>query len=73
MEVKVSKDDTIEFNVSEECRSMFSIEYLKDMMKASDIARTARLYFGTDIPLKLEFIAPDAKLSFLLAPRVESE
>ncbi len=73
VEVKVSKEDTIDFNVSEECRSMFSIEYLKDMMKASDIARTARLYFGTDIPLKLEFIAPDAKLSFLLAPRVESE
>ncbi len=71
VEVKVSKEDTIDFNVSEECRSMFSIEYLKDMMKASDIARSVRLYLGTDIPLKMEFLSQEAKLLLVLAPRIE--
>jgi len=73
VETEVAKEDTVEFNVGEASRSMFSIEYLKDMIKASDIAKSVKVYFGSDIPLKLEFIAPSVTLSFLLAPRVESE
>lgn len=73
VEVKVDKDKAITFRVDSPCDSMFSIEYLKDMVKASDIAKSVKVYFGNDIPLKLEFIAPEVKLSFLIAPRVESE
>ncbi len=73
VKVELEKDEAILFNVQEPSRSMFSIEYLKDMIKASDIARSVKVYFGTDIPLKLEFVSPNVTLSFLLAPRVESE
>jgi len=73
VKVKVDKDNAITFRVDSPCNSMFSIEYLKDMVKASDIAKSVKVYFGKDIPLKLEFIAPEVRLNFLIAPRVESE
>lgn len=77
-EVKISKNEAISFSVSppsgeEKVKSMFSIEYLKDMIKASDIASTVRIHLGNNIPVKLEFIASGVELSFLLAPRIESE
>ncbi|WP_456475334.1 proliferating cell nuclear antigen (pcna) [Candidatus Pyrohabitans sp.] len=73
VEVKVSREQAVSFEVSEPCKSMFSIEYLKDMIKAGDIASTVRINLGNDIPVKLDFLAPGVALSFLLAPRIESE
>lgn len=73
VEVKASKDEAISFDVKQGARSMFSLEYLKDMIKASDIATTVKISLGDSIPVKMEFLAPDVRLSFLLAPRIESE
>ncbi|NOZ59537.1 MAG: proliferating cell nuclear antigen (pcna) [Euryarchaeota archaeon] len=73
VEVRVDKEQAISFSCEEPCRSMFSIEYLKDMVKAGDIASTVRINLGNDIPVKLDFLAPSVSLSFLLAPRIESE
>jgi proliferating cell nuclear antigen len=73
VEVRVGKEQALSFEVTEPCKSMFSIEYLKDMVKAGDIASTVRVNLGNDIPVKLEFLAPGVSLSFLLAPRIESE
>jgi proliferating cell nuclear antigen len=71
VEVKVSKERALNFEVSEPCKSIFSIEYLKDMLKAVDAASTIRLHLGTDIPMRLDFLAEGVKLDFLLAPRIE--
>jgi proliferating cell nuclear antigen len=73
VEVKAGKDDVISFEVSQDTRSMFSLEYLKDMIKASDIAGTVKISLGDNIPVKMDFLSNDIKLSFLLAPRIESE
>lgn len=73
VEVKVAKEEAIQFEVKKECKSMFSIEYLKDMIKASEIANSVKISLGDNIPVKMDFLAPSARLSFLLAPRVESE
>lgn len=73
VEVKVSKDEAITFDVKQGASSMFSLEYLKDMIKASDIASTVKISLGDNIPVKMEFLAQDVRLSFLLAPRIESE
>lgn len=72
-EVKISKDDAISFMSKGKSKSMFSIEYLKDMIKASDVASSVKLSLGENIPIKMDFLAPSARLSFLLAPRIESE
>ncbi len=71
--VNVGKDDAIVFTSKGKVRSMFSIEYLKDMIKASDVASSVKLSLGENIPIKMDFLAPSARLSFLLAPRIESD
>jgi|Deesub1362B_J571_1020462.scaffolds.fasta_scaffold00217_8 proliferating cell nuclear antigen len=73
VEVKLSKEQAVSFNVTGPCRSMFSIEYLKDMIKVADIASTVDIHFGNDMPLKLDFLATGVRLSFLLAPRIEGK
>lgn len=73
VEVKVGKDEAISFDVKQGSSSMFSLEYLKDMIKASDIAATVKISLGDNIPVKMEFLAQDIRLCFLLAPRIESE
>jgi DNA polymerase III sliding clamp (beta) subunit (PCNA family) len=55
------------------CKSKYSLEYLQKMVKAAKMTEKATLNFGTDYPLKLEFKTPIAELSFILAPRVDSE
>ncbi|MFQ5975462.1 MAG: proliferating cell nuclear antigen (pcna) [Candidatus Hydrothermarchaeales archaeon] len=71
--VKILKDDAIEFLSGGEVGSMFSLEYLSDMMKASDLADTVKINLGNDIPVRLDFKAENVHLLFLLAPRIESE
>lgn len=73
VEVQIKKDQTVDFQVKEASSSMFSIEYLKDMAKAADIADTVKVSLGNSIPIKMDFLAQGTKLSFLLAPRIESE
>jgi proliferating cell nuclear antigen len=73
VEIKAAKDEAISFDVKQDTRSMFSLEYLKDMIKASDIADTVKISLGDNIPVKMDFLSSDIKLSFLLAPRIESE
>lgn len=73
VEVKVAKEEAIQFETKKECKSMFSIEYLKDMIKASEIADSVKISLGDNVPVKMDFLAPSARLSFLLAPRIESE
>ncbi|MDP6613080.1 MAG: proliferating cell nuclear antigen (pcna), partial [Candidatus Hydrothermarchaeota archaeon] len=68
VEVKVAKGEAVQFEAEEEAQSMFSIEYLKDMVKASDVANSVRILIGDNLPVKMEFLAPSARLSFLLAP-----
>ena len=49
------------------------MEYLQKMIKAAKITDKAILNFGNDYPLKLDFKTPIIELSFILAPRVESD
>ena len=59
--------------VAEDARSKYSLEYLQKMTKATKTTERVRINFGNDYPLKLDFITPFIELSFILAPRVESE
>lgn len=54
-------------------RSKYSLEYLQKMMKAAKLTEKAVLNFSADYPLKLDFNTPMIQLSFILAPRVETE
>ena len=58
---------------AEETTSKYSLEYLQKMVKATKLTDKIKLNFGNDYPLRLDFITPMVELSFILAPRVETE
>ena len=58
---------------AEEATSKYSLEYLQKMIKGTKLTDKVVLNFGNDYPLKLEFNTPKMSLSFILAPRVETE
>ncbi|MCK9151009.1 proliferating cell nuclear antigen (pcna) [Methanobacterium alcaliphilum] len=61
--------------IETEARSVFSLEKIKEMLKADKFSDIASIYLGDDMPLnlKLKMISDEGELSFLLAPRIEAE
>ncbi|MAG07330.1 proliferating cell nuclear antigen (pcna) [Candidatus Pacearchaeota archaeon] len=59
--------------ISGNSKSRYSLEYLQKFMKASKLADKVYINFSADHPVKLEFKTDNFSLSFVLAPRVESE
>lgn len=69
-----ANDALTNLNVKENSRSIYSVEYLKKMSRASAFSEKASLKFSADYPLKLDFKALDkAQMSFILAPRIENK
>jgi proliferating cell nuclear antigen len=54
-------------------KSRYPLDYLKKMIKASKLSDKAKIFTGTDYPLKLEFVGNDVSMTFILAPRVSEE
>lgn len=58
---------------AQNANSKYSLEYLQKIIKATKITDKVTINFSDDYPLKLDFITPFIELSFVLAPRVETE
>ena len=58
---------------AQEAKAKYSLEYLQKMVKATKLTDKIIINFSNDYPLKLDFNTPFVELSFILAPRVESE
>ena len=54
-------------------KSRYSLEYLQKIVKATKLTDKTIINFSNDYPLKIEFRTPLMELSFILAPRVETE
>jgi proliferating cell nuclear antigen len=65
--------DEVHIESPSNSKSKYSLEYLQKMIKATKMTEKTTINFSNDYPLRLEFKAPTAELSFILAPRVESE
>jgi len=58
----------------EEAKSMFSLDYLNSMTGAKKLSSNVELKLGEDFPMRLNFTVPEqARLSFVLAPRIEED
>ena len=57
----------------EKGKAKYSLEYMQKFAKSCKLADKVRINFSNDYPLKLEFKGNNLELSFVLAPRVESE
>ena len=58
---------------AENCHSRYSLEYLQKFMKAGKQFSKTLLNFANDHPLRIDFKSEHSSLSFLLAPRIETE
>jgi proliferating cell nuclear antigen len=57
----------------ENCKAKYSLEYLQKFIKGSRLCEKTVLEFANDHPLKMEIKTETMRLSFILAPRVETE
>jgi proliferating cell nuclear antigen len=73
--LKLPKDLLVSVDCKEKARSVFSLDYFANMVKASRNVETVTIQMGTDYPVKIDFDVADDKghVSYLLAPRIESE
>lgn len=58
---------------AENCKAKYSLEYLQKFMKGSKLAEKTILNFAQDHPLRFDIRADQMEISFILAPRVETE
>ncbi len=58
---------------AENCKSRYSLEYLQKFAKASKLTEKTILRFAEEHPLKIDIKNSLLEISFLLAPRVETE
>ncbi len=61
------------YEVKEDVKANYSLDYLKKMIKGGKISDSVKIYFSTNYPMKMNFTAPGVKLGFILAPRFEEE
>lgn len=74
IKLELGKDD-VEFAQPAEARSLFSLDYLKDMGKVIGRSKTVEIQLGIDHPVQFLFtIAQDkGRVTYLLAPRIEAD
>ncbi len=72
--VEMTKDQLIDFKPGE-AKSLFSLDYLTDISKIAGKAGEVTIDLGKDYPLKIRFKISEGhgEVSYMLAPRVESE
>jgi proliferating cell nuclear antigen len=58
---------------AEACKSRYSLEYLQKFIKASKLADKTVLNFADDHPLRMDVRTENVEISYILAPRVETE
>jgi len=58
---------------AEDCKARYSLEYLSKFVKGAKIAEKTILNFANDHPLRMDFKNEGMELSFILAPRVETD
>lgn len=58
---------------AEDCKARYSLEYLQKFIKGAKLCNKTILNFANEHPLRIDFKAGHFELSFILAPRVETE
>ncbi len=71
-EVKKDKENLSELKVKTECKSMFPLDYLQDMVKAASASENLTLFIKTNAPVKISYLVGEASITYFLAPRIES-
>jgi proliferating cell nuclear antigen len=78
VQYQLDRDHLEDPNIKQDGRGVFSLAFLKNIMKISSISDKVTLHIANNAPLKFEFeIAGNGdakgKVTYFLAPRVEEE
>jgi len=73
--LKLDKESLVSLECEEEVRSLFPLDYFSNMIRAISGGTIVEISLGSDYPVKMEFDVADGKgkVSYLLAPRIESD
>ncbi len=73
--LKLPKDLLVSLNTTGKFRSLFSIDYFSNMIKPVRSDEPITIMLGNDNPIRVDFEIADKKghVTYLLAPRIESE
>lgn len=71
-EATQNKSTLIELRAKKECRSMFPLDYLQDMLKTASSDTKVNLFLKNSAPVKIIYLIGEAKISYFLAPRIEN-
>jgi proliferating cell nuclear antigen len=72
VDIDFPEDRLLSIDVKTPAKSMFSLEYLNNILKAAEIPSVVILSLKTDAPLKVEYNIGDGRVIYFLAPRIES-
>ncbi|MBD3210516.1 proliferating cell nuclear antigen (pcna) [Candidatus Micrarchaeota archaeon] len=72
-EFQKGSNEVAEINTDKGARATFPLQYLEDMVKATNSSSTVTVHLETDKPLKLEYDIEGARVTYYLAPRIETE
>jgi proliferating cell nuclear antigen len=72
--LELNREDLIDL-VAGEARSLFSLDYLKDMNRAIPKDAEVEIELGEEFPVKLHFDIAEGKgnVTYMLAPRIQSD
>ena len=72
--LRLDRSMLAELKTNERVKSLFSLDYFTNMVKAAKGSQGVHLNLGTDYPVRLEFdiAGGNGHIAYLLAPRIES-
>lgn len=71
-DIQFSENQLLSLDVQSECRAVFSLDYLDNMLKAAEAPSVVILKMRTDAPLRIEYAIGEGRVVYYLAPRIES-
>ncbi|MBI4043717.1 MAG: proliferating cell nuclear antigen (pcna) [Candidatus Diapherotrites archaeon] len=71
-EIKKEKNGLQDLHVKNECRAMFHLDYLSDMLRAAGSDNELVLKLKANAPVEVSYKLGEARLTYFLAPRIES-
>ncbi len=68
-----SSEEVVEMKVDKPAKATFPLQYLEDIVKAAGDNTAIAIHLKSNAPLKVEYEVESAKVTYYLAPRIDSD
>ncbi len=72
VDIEFKKENLLSLTSQSPSRSVFSLEYLNNILKAAEAPSVVAVSLRTDAPLRVEYSIGEGRVVYFLAPRIES-